>query len=146
MEQYLTEASSDAALEQLYRATTYRIDSDAAVVDVRIGACQAGVDALLTAFGVTDWAFITAWNPGSQPTDAATNADAQGRLLACVRAAGFRCLEGRDIPDAPGWEPEPSVWIAGIDRTAAARIGACFRQTAILVGSMGGAAELLFLE
>ena len=104
MEQYLTEASSDAALEQLYRATTYRIDSDAAVVDVRIGACQAGVDALLTAFGVTDWAFITAWNPGSQPTDAATNADAQGRLLACVRAAQERreVRFGRANSLAPG--------------------------------------------
>jgi hypothetical protein len=145
MEHDLTEPCTIAGLERLYRATTYRIDSGAAVVDVRIGACHAGVDALLARFDAADWAFVTAWNPGSRPTDAPTNAHAQARLLAGVRAAGFRCLEGQGIPDAPAWEPERSVWIAGIDRIAARKLGARFRQTAIVVGSLGGAAELLFL-
>jgi hypothetical protein len=39
---------------------------------------------------------------------------------------------------------ERSVWVAGISRQDAAAIGSQFGQTAVVVGMMGGDAELLF--
>jgi hypothetical protein len=129
--------------EGIYRATTFRVEGPRCNIDIRIGSSSPEVDELLLQLGVTQWAYITAWNPGSRPTPAAQNVLAQVELLQIARARGFAFYEGEGIPDNEGWAPERSIWIAGIIRREAVEMGRQFGQNAIVVGRLGGVAELV---
>lgn len=136
-------------LGPLYDATTYRIEGPEGPIDIRVGRANPKVDALLRRVGgndLDDWAFITAWNPRSVATPADANASAQSRLLAAVRERGLVFLEGDGIPDHPGWCVERSIWIAGITRQEAAQLGVRFGQYAVVVGTVGQAALLLYCD
>jgi len=138
--------TKDNELGRLYRATTFRVESPAGIIDIRIGEKHPRIDALLALLSATDWAYITAWNPVSQPVSAEINAAAHAELLDLVGRCPLPFYEGDGIPDNPGWQPERSVWIAGIERREAQQIGARFRQNAIVVGKLGGMSELLFCD
>jgi hypothetical protein len=135
-----------AKFEPLYRATTYRVDIPEGRIDIRVGQTHPTLDALLAQLGVTDWAFVTAWNPRSTPSSAETNSLSQQRLIRAIRESGLVFFEGKGIPDDPGWSAERSVWIAGISRREAAILGARFNQNAVLVGTVGEEAELVFCD
>jgi hypothetical protein len=130
-------------LEALYTNTTFRIECLCRNIDIRVGQKHPQIDALLSHHGCTEWAFITAWNPASRPAPADQNALAQAELLQLTRDRGFSFYEGDGIPDQTGWAPERSVWIAGINRREAIELGRQFGQNAIVVGSLGGVAELV---
>jgi hypothetical protein len=131
------------SLESVYRATTFRVESPDGNIDVRIGEKHPLLDALLSQHCATEWAYITAWNPGSLPTSAKQNALAHVELLHIIRDLSFAYREGDGIPDNDGWAPERSVWIAGIGRAEAVAVGVRFGQNAIVVGTYGGIAELV---
>jgi hypothetical protein len=130
-------------LANLYRATTFRVESPDGIIDIRVGEKHPRIDALLSHHKVTEWAYITAWNPRSQLLSAEQNALAQVQLTDVVLERGLGFYGGSGIPDNPGWTAERSVWIAGISRQAAVELGARFGQNAIVVGTAGGVAELL---
>ncbi len=134
------------ALLEAYRCTTYRLAAPDGCIDIRIGRRHLKVDVLLSALSVTEWAFVTAWNPGSTLVPTAQNAAAQVELERIVRERGHAFYRGEGIPDQPGWAPERSLWIAGIARAAAFELGRRFGQKAIVVGSSGASAELLFCD
>ncbi len=134
------------ALLEAYRCTTYRLAAPGGYIDIRIGRRHLKVDVLLTALSVTEWAYITAWNPGSNLVSTAQNTAAQVELERIVRERGHAFYRGEGIPDQAGWAPEPSLWIAGIARLAAVDLGRRFGQKAIVVGSSGAPAELLFVR
>lgn len=131
-------------LTAAYRATTFRVQGPEGNIDIRIGRRHAQLDALLTDLVRTEWAYITAWNPSSRPLTLEQNASAHTELVRLVRDRGLPYYEGYGIPDSEGWSPERSVWIAGLGRNAATAIGTLFGQKAIVVGSKGDAAVLLF--
>jgi hypothetical protein len=133
-------------LTDLYKATTFRVESPAGHIDIRVGERHSPLDALLSRHSATEWAYITAWNPGSQPLSADQNALAHLTLLQTIRDRGFVCHIGNGIPDNEGWAPERSVWIAGIGRAEAIALGVRFGQNAIVVGTIGGIAELAFCD
>jgi hypothetical protein len=135
----------EASLDSVYRATTFRVETPKGHIDIRVGQKQPKLDTLLLRLGATEWAYVTGWNPGSRPVSADQNALAQDELLRLIRYRGFAFYEGDGIPDNEGWAPERSAWIAGISRREAAELGRQFGQNAIIVGSLGGAAEWLFL-
>jgi hypothetical protein len=137
---------SKPILEDVYNATTFRVETPDGHTDIRIGTKHPRIDALLSQQKETEWAYITAWNPGSRPLPADQNALAHDNLLQLIRDRGFACYEGDGIPDKEGWAPEGSVWIAGISRHEAAEIGRQFGQNAIAVGHLGEVAELLFCD
>lgn len=136
----MTEGDDFAAL---YRATTFRVETPDGHIDIRVGEKHAGIDALLSRHNATDWAYITAWNPGSRPLSADQNEVAHLTLRQTIRDRGFECYVGDGIPDNEGWAPERSVWIAGIGRAEAIALGMRFAQSAIVVGSFGEIAELV---
>ena len=131
------------SLELKYRATTYRVEIRGGHIDIRIGEKHPRIDALLSAHISTQWAFITAWNPGSNLTSREQNAAAQAKLRQILQDAGFSFYEGSGIPDGADWEPERSVWIPGIGRDEAVELGRRFGQKAIVVGRSGAVAELM---
>lgn len=133
-------------LEGYYKATTFRVETADGPIDLRIGENNPGIDDLLTKHKATEWAYITAWNPGSLPLPADENALAHKKLLQIIQDRGFVHHLGEGIPDQDGWAPERSVWIAGMGRQDAVKVGRQFGQKAIVVGSLGGLAKLVFCE
>jgi len=174
------------SLRDHYLRTTYRVSAVAPPIDIRIGELCPRLDALLEKHGAGEagdhpstfilhpcpartWAFITAWNPGSKPTDDATNRRRQAELEAEVKQGGYAFYRGAGIPDdlierssgssfhvprssfgqaepaAPGWKAEDSILIVGLDRDDAIAIGKKYGQAGIVIGTRGGEAELLFM-
>ena len=133
-----------ACLAAAYCATTYRIAAPGGPLDLRVGAAEPALDALLESLGVSSWAFVSAANPRSRPAAPADNERAHAALLMRVRAAGWHVLEGVGLPDA-GWAPERSLFVAGIPRAQALRLAREFGQNAIVCGAIGSPAELAWL-
>jgi Protein of unknown function (DUF3293) len=135
--------ADQVGLEGLYVATAFRVEAPDGHIDIRIGEKDAQIDALLSKLNAIEWAYITAWNPGSRPVPAEQNTLAHDKLLQIIRGRGFTYYEGDGIPDQEGWAPERSVWIAGIGRDEAVELGRRFGQNAIVVGRLVGVAELV---
>lgn len=131
-----------AALEAAYRATTYVVDHPDGEIGIRIGEHHPRLDALLAAHGATEWAYITAWNPGSVKKSFKNNKLQNNRLRAAVRAAGHVCYPGRGRPDGGAWTPEESLLVVGIAEAQAVALGARFGQNAVVTGVAGGPARL----
>jgi hypothetical protein len=132
-------------LEELYSATTYRVFVPAGPpIDLRIGARSAELDLLLTRHGAATWAFITAFNPGSQPLAAADNEGRHAELLSTLKASGSRYLTAVGIPNSGEWQPEASVIVLDIATADAIELAKRFGQNAIVAGRRGGEAELVY--
>lgn len=134
---------TDLELTESYTATTFRVNGPVDAVDIRVGHRHPAIDQLMGDASPSEWAFITAWNPRSELLAAEQNEAAQSALLRVVRERWLRFYEGSGIPDSPGWAPERSVWIAGISRADAIGLGIQLGQNAIVVGKIGGIAELV---
>ena len=126
------------ALIALYEHTQYRVRlarGGHAVIRV-----HQPLPAALQLDPGTAWAFITAWNPYSQPLSVDTNRARQRRLLARLRQleplphviAGV----GVGPADATGkrWR-EPSLFVAGISLESADTLMREFEQHAIVCGA-----------
>src|SRR6202011_1953446 len=118
-------------LDAPYRATIFRIEAESGPIDLRIGARQAAVDALLGRFSASAWVFVSACNPASQIVSLRENAQRHACLRAELAAASRPFLEGCGLAAAP-WPPEPSLWIPSIGRAAGAELGRRHGQNAIV--------------
>lgn len=134
-------------LAAAYRRTSYVVDPPAgAGFAIRIGEACPPLDDLLERTGTRLWAFITACNPRSEPLSAGENSARMERLREMIERDGHAFLSGAGVPDEAGWSPEPSFLVLGITAEAAAEIGRLFEQHAIVVGSRGTAARLLWIS
>jgi hypothetical protein len=129
-------------LERAYRATTYVVDHSDGAIALRIGEPCPRLDALLAEKGVSHWAFVTAWNPGSEKISNKNNKLRNVALRAAVTVAGHAVFDGRGVPDRGDWAPEESLLVLGIDAAAATALGRRHGQRAIVSGRAGGCAEL----
>ena len=130
-----------------YRKTSYVVEAPgAAGFAIRIGECCPPLDELLERTGTRLWAFVTACNPRSEPLSSAENAARMERLREVIERGGYAFLPGAGVPDEAGWSPEPSFLVLGMTEAAAADIGGLFEQHAIVVGSRGAAAALLWIS
>ncbi len=140
--------AKDAAKDTAFRATTYRVSTDAGVFDLRIDQRHAAFAAFLKNRGVSRWAIVTACNPGAQRHTPADNARRQQRLLAHAQAAGWalgrnlflalNCADGGDWPDEPG------LLLLGIDAARARALAHAFGQLACVYGEADGMPHLLW--
>lgn len=120
-----------------YRATRYVFQEFV----LRVDAVHPALDAWLAEHGQREWAFLTAWNPGSRPRAPDENARDQERLKARLSVPGLQVLPATGEADDGSWS-EPSLFVAGLPHDAAERLGRDFGQVAVLVGHIGGPAEL----
>jgi hypothetical protein len=135
----------DQALFEAYRRTIYYADTPIGRLALRIGECEAQLDRLLAEHGSRTWAFLTAFNPGSQPLSIAENQWRQALLDDELRAGGWTCFPGEGVGASGDWPPEASTLVLGIGEGAAKRLGKKFGQNAIVVGCLGQPAELVVL-
>ena len=134
------------ALREAYLRTTYRVTTDGEVIDIRVNERSAPLDRLLQSHGVRDWAFITASNPRSRALPEEENARRNEAMKASLRRDGWTCLNASGVPEQPGWQPERSVLVLGMCRAAAAALATQWEQNAVLVGSLGQRAELVWTD
>ena len=113
-----------------------------APVILRVGERNHELDRLLRRHGWRDWAFITAWNPRSHPLPAWRNDYRQRRLARLFPLA----LVGAGIGEDPDWPGEESLCVLGLSAGRARRIARLFGQNAIVAGTRGGAARLIWCD
>jgi hypothetical protein len=137
----------DPELEAAYRSTTYSvIVPGRAPISIRCGARCLPLDLLLAESRATDWAFITACNPRSANLDDEANAERMMRLELIVRGRGLACFHGEGQADDGDWPPEPSLLVLGMPEADALTLARQFEQHAIVSGSRGGEARLVWVD
>ena len=77
-------------------------------------------------------AFITAWNPFSQPLTAKENATRQVAFVRDVDALGLAYIEGIGQHPSNNWPGEHSLLVLGIDEAAAKKLAATYGQHAFV--------------
>lgn len=134
------DAALRRALAAAFRATTYRVDTDAGAFELRIGERNTAFATFLNNRCISRWAIVTACNPGARHCDAAHNAILQSRLRARLQADGW--TPGRNLFPALNranrgdWPDEPGWLLLGIGRARARALAQEFGQLACVYGEM----------
>ncbi|GGJ06237.1 DUF3293 domain-containing protein [Neoroseomonas lacus] len=123
-----------------WRLTAYAAGGAA----VRLGRRSAVVDALLTAAGVRQGAFIGAWNPLSRAMPRRWNDRALARLRGLAQRGGRRCIAGRGHAAKPPWAEDHLLMLG--DLRPITVLARRFRQHAILRVRLRAASRLLVLR
>jgi hypothetical protein len=113
-----------------------------APIILRIGERNGTLERLLHRHRRRDWAFITACNPRSRLLTAWRNQQRQRRLARLFPLA----LVGAGIGEDPGWPAEESLCVFGLAAGRARRIARLFGQYAIVAGTRGGVARLIWCD
>src|SRR6186713_2327069 len=114
-----------------YLASSYRIDAAGHELILHVGVRSEDLAELHRTRGVQSSAFITAWNPGSQPLDEAVNRQRNDALARDAAAGGFGILRGRGHSPDRDW-CEESYLVLGIDRSEALALARRYGQVAFL--------------
>ncbi len=138
--------TADKALRQAYLDTIYRVRREPQPIDICVGEANPALDELLELHGARQWAFVTASNPHSRALSDGDNAARNAELKCSLDVSGWRTLDGVGIPRRPGWQPEDSVLILGIDRDTAITLARRWQQKAIVYGMLGQVPELIWVE
>jgi hypothetical protein len=138
-----TRAVRELALWEAYRRTTYVVAVQDPVF-IRIGWNPRRLRRLLQIHHVSDWAFITAWNPESVRLSDAENARRNEALAAELRRR-WTLVDGQGVGD-DGTAPEASFLALGIGRAAAVAAARKYGQLAIVCGTLQTGAELVPCE
>jgi hypothetical protein len=113
---------------------------------IGIGENIPELDEQLAARGTSDWAFLTAYNPYSHGLSDKENRVRQESLFDYLEKAGYEFLLGYGESRHRGWPAEPSFLILGVSRDKAIDLAMEFQQNAIVAGSLGGPAELIWCQ
>ena len=133
-------------LEALYKATTYRVFLPGGICELRIGQPCETLRCWLETCGYTEFAIITAHNPGGQPVAAAQNAERQAELECELIEGNYEPYAGENVADDAAWPVEESCFIADIAAEDACALAEDFGQNAIVFGTADGVAQLLWIE
>ncbi len=135
-----------AALRALYERAVYRVDAPEGSFALRVGAPSAALDRLLGAHGARTFAFLTAANPRSRPLAEELNRERNAQLLARLTAEARRCFAGVSGSPTGDWPEEASWLVLDLPEPEAVELARAFGQSALLVGELGAAVRLRFVE
>jgi len=124
-----------------YRNTDFIIYVPGGELVMRCEQESHAIDELVKTFGKTTCAFITAQNPGSVKLGVLENAQRHQELL--HERIGYPHFPGRGVERASSWDPEESVFIIGIPKSEARKLGHAFGRMAVVVKELGCRAELI---
>jgi len=133
-------------LDAAYRATTYRVYLPGGHADLRIDQANAALAAWLKKSGSTCFAVISAFNPGSQPADAARNAERQSQLECELLEGNYEPYSGENVPDVAGAPLEETCFVPDLEREDACVLAADFGQNAVVCGGADGIPRLVWIE
>jgi hypothetical protein len=130
---------------QAYRQTHYHVCVQPAFT-LSIAQPSAELLGLHQAHHVQSSAFITAYNPYSQPTNIDDNQQRQQALLQQLHAAGYTVLPGIGQHPSNNWPSEESCLVLGLGREEASALGMQQEQNAIVWCGPDGIPELVLLR
>ncbi len=133
-------------LEQAYCASTYRVFLPAACCELRLGQASEVLKAWLESEGVSQFAILTAYNPGAQILSDEVNMERQSAMEIGLIMAGYEPYTGENIADAGDWPVEESCLITNIGLAEATATGAKFGQNAIVHGVVDAVPRLIWIE
>lgn len=142
----MMEGCRSEPLEAAFRATVYRIEAGSICFELRIGQVNPSYDEFLANQGVSQWAVITACNPGARKRSAKENAEAQKALVGKLDGLGWLHLPARNLADDALWPVEESVLVLGVSRHEARLMAIEFGQVACVTGVTGRVSELLWVS
>ena len=122
----------DPTLVGHYRRTEYRVADAGYTFTLHVDQPSAALLECMQHFHATQAAYLTAWNPRSEPTSYARNEVAQRALETEVATHGWRFLYGEGLGADASWASEPSLLVLGIPFDAACGLGRKYRQNAIV--------------
>lgn len=125
-----------------YKRTSYKVFEPS--LCIKIGEQNEPLRALLEKNKVTEYAYVTAYNPFSIKLDEAQNHQRHLRLIEDIKQ--YTCFEGEGCGEDPSWACERSFLVLGISREKAIDLGFQYKQNAIVYGQIDGLPELLLLE
>ena len=131
-------------LTRSYLTTDYVVNDPGIRFVIRIGTDNRELDEFLATRGTSDWVFLTAYNPYSNELSDEENQMRQESLLNSLEKAGYEFLLGYGQSRHQDWPAEPSVLVLGVSRDKAIDLAMEFQQNAIVAGSLGGPAELVW--
>ena len=129
-----------------YRATTYRVFLPGGCADLRIGQANQTLSCWLETAGCTNFAIVSAYNPGSQPFDATKNAERQLKLECELLEGNYEPYVGENIPDDDAGWIEETCFIPDIELEDACALAEDFGQSAIVYGGADGLSRLIWIE
>lgn len=142
-------AHLDRTLVENYLNTSYwteLIRMDEQGVNLRIGQPHPEkVTQQLEELGIKSYAFITAWNPGSQPLDQWHNRWRNLNLEQELHPLCRLLRRGMGIGTHENWQSEESFWALDISLEQAVQTGRQFGQNALVVWQEGGVPELWWI-
>ncbi|HWZ48438.1 MAG TPA: DUF3293 domain-containing protein [Herbaspirillum sp.] len=115
-----------------YRAATYRVDSPTRTINLTINAYSKELESLHAHYQVASSAFITAYNPYSEPTAPEVNRASQEALMTQIEALHLPSIPGAGVCADSDSLPEPSVLILGISFEQASALAHQYRQNAFI--------------
>jgi hypothetical protein len=134
------------ATVQAYLETEYRVLADAPFT-LRIDARSAALAALYETTGASCSAFITAWNPFSEPaSDPLANDEAQRALRTTVAQRGLSIIDGIGQHPSGEWPGEASLLVLGLEQETAQELGRQFRQNAVVWCGADAIPQLILLR
>ena len=128
-----------------YRATNYRVLGQNPFV-LNIGQSSKPLQKLYDEHGCRSAAFITAWNPFSQPTDDTENSRLQALLETELLVVSTALFAGMGEDPSGQWPGEKSTLALGLSLTSAKSIGTRFKQNAFVWIDRDANPELLILR
>ncbi len=135
-----------AQLEAAYRRTDYEVQTPDGPMLLRIDEHCPRLQIVHAELGVTESVFLTACNPHSVPQCAARNAVAQARLDQRLAALDLTIWTGWGRDPEGKWPAEQSLFIAGLDRAAAACLAAEFGQHAFVHAAADAVPRLVWIQ
>ncbi|MBA2354092.1 MAG: DUF3293 domain-containing protein [Acidobacteria bacterium] len=132
------------ALVAAYRRTEYRVEDRGYAFVLRVDEPSAALRVCHDEFAVRCSAYLTAWNPRSQPTARDVNRAAMQRLEADLHAQRLPYLQGIGVDPAGDWRAEPSLLVLGADQGTALVLAQRYAQHAILCTEADATPRLIF--
>lgn len=134
-------------MEGLYRGALYRVDSTPPFV-LRVGQYSDALSSLFLEENHQTAAFLTACNPMGVKNSDTSNYQAQHQLSNDVRNLDLAYMAAIGLDSTPDsdWPGEPSLFVPGISKHHAMRLGAKYQQLAIVWCPPTSVPELVVLE
>jgi hypothetical protein len=133
-------------LEAAYRATTYRVFLPGGSCELRLGRPCETLRCWLETAGCTEFALITAHNPGGQLVGEATNAERQSQLECDLLEGNYEPYAAQHEADDGQWPVEESCFVPDISPEDACAIAADYGQSAVVSGGSDGVPHLIWVE
>jgi hypothetical protein len=127
---------------EAYKNTKYIVFEPTLIIE--IGKLNQEIDDIIINHNSNEWAFITAYNPYSRVLTEEENKVLHNKLKELTEK--YVTFEGHGVGQDPTWKPELSLFIIGISKGDASKIGKEFEQNAIVYGEVNNPPELLILN